>query len=90
VTDRDPNIVISGLSGDFSKDGVTVEVHIIRLEHEKDWTLEVVNSCGTSIVWDDAFESDDQAYAAFQRTVTEEGMQAFIDASNVIPFRRPH
>lgn len=50
MIDRDPNIVISGLSGDFSKDGVTVEVHIVRLEHEKDWTLEVVNSSGTSIV----------------------------------------
>ena len=40
MVDRDPNIVISGLSGDFTKDGVTVEVHIIRLEDGKDWTLE--------------------------------------------------
>lgn len=90
MVDRDPNIVISGLSGDFTKDGVTVEVHIIRLEDGKDWTLEVVNSAGTSIVWDDPFESDEQAYAEFYRTVAEEGMQVFSDESDVIPFRRPH
>jgi hypothetical protein len=93
VAERDPNIVVSGLSGDFAKDGVMVEVHIIRLEDEKNWTLEVVNSTGTSIVWDDPFESDEQAYAEFLRTVAEEGMAAFADedrSSNVITFPRPH
>ncbi len=93
MAEHDPNIVVSGLSGDFTKDGVMVEVHVIRLEDEKDWTLEVVNSSGTSIVWDDPFESDEQAYAEFLRTVEEEGMAAFADeenASNVIPFPRPH
>ncbi len=93
MVDRDPNIVISGLSGDFTKDGVTVEVHILRLEQEKEWSLEVVNSSGTSIVWEGPFESDEQAYAEFYRTVAEEGMGAFADedkASNVIPFRHPH
>jgi hypothetical protein len=93
VVDRDPNIVISGLSGEFAKDGMTVEVHILRLEQEATWTLEVVNSSGTSIVWDDPFASDEQAYAEFRRTVAEEGMKAFGDEtvqSNIVPFRRPH
>lgn len=48
MIDQDSNIVISGLSGDFTKNGVTVEVQIIRLEDGNDWTLEVVNSAGTS------------------------------------------
>jgi hypothetical protein len=93
VIDRDPNIVISGLSGDYTKDDVTIEVHIVRLEQEATWTLEVVNSSGTSIAWDDPFQSDEQAYAEFLRTVAEEGMNAFVDEeklTNVIPFRRPH
>ena len=91
--DRDPNIVISGLSGDYTKDDVTVEVHIVRLEQEATWTLEVVNFAGTSIVSDDPFQSDEQAYAEFLRTVAEEGMKAFANEeklTNVIPFRRPH
>jgi hypothetical protein len=88
MSEREPNIVHSGLSRTVKKDGVAVEVSIIRLEHETEWSLEVVNGAGTSIVWDQLFSSDDEAYAEFERTVVEEGMQAFLDKSNVVPFRR--
>ena len=86
--ERDPNIVTSGLSGTVTEQGITVEVHIIRLEDEPDWTLEVVNQSGTSTVWDDPFVTDDAAWAAFRRTVEEEGMRAFLAQAVVIPFRR--
>ncbi len=76
---RDPNIVTSGLSGTVTDPGITVDVHIIRPEDEPRWTLEVVNHSGTSTVWDDSF---------FRRTVEAEGMQAFIDQTVVVPFRR--
>jgi hypothetical protein len=88
IEQRDPNIVHSGLSGLVTKDGVTVEVSIIRLENEQDWTLEVVNSSGTSIVWDEQFSSDEDAHAEFQRAVAEEGMTIFLDQGKVIPFKR--
>ena len=42
----------------------------------------------TSTVWDELFETDEDAYAEFERTVAEEGMQALLDKGNVIPFRR--
>ena len=85
MIERDPNIVKSGLSRTVKKDGVTVEVSIIRLEHETEWSLEVINSGGTSVVWDDQFVSDDEAFAEFERTVAEEGMRTL---ENVVPFRR--
>jgi len=88
MIERDPNIVKSGLSRTVKKDGVTVDVSIIRLEHETEWSLEVVNSAGTSIVWDDLFASNDEAFAEFERTVAEEGMRTFLDKGNVIPLRR--
>ena len=88
MKERIPNLVRSGLSGIVSKDNVTVEVIIVRLESESNWSLEVVNDAGTSIVWDDLFDSDEDAYAEFQRTVEEEGMRAFLDNQNVIPFKR--
>jgi hypothetical protein len=47
-----------------------------------------VNAAGTSVVWDEQFSSDEEAYAEFKRTVADEGMQAFLDQGNVIPFRR--
>jgi hypothetical protein len=88
MIERDPKIVKSGLSRTVKKDGVTVEVSIIRLEHETEWSLEVVNSASTSTVWDDLFASDDEALAEFERTVAEEGIRTFLDKENVIPFRR--
>jgi uncharacterized protein len=88
MIERDPKIVQSDLSRTVKQDGVTVEVSIIRLEHETEWSLEVVNSASTSIVWDDLFASDGEAFAEFERTVAEEGMRTFLDKENVIPFRR--
>lgn len=88
MKERDPNLVTSGLSRSVTQDGVTVRLFICRLEYEAEWTLEVVNSAGTSIVWDQTFSSDDAADEEFLRTVNEEGMAAFLDSAKVIPFRR--
>ena len=88
MPDRDPNIVTSGLSRTVTVDGVTVVVNIYRLEHDPQWALEVVNEVGTSTVWDVPFDTDEEANDAFQLTVDEEGMEAFLDRTNVIPFRR--
>jgi hypothetical protein len=88
MNQREPNLVHSGLSRMVTKDGVNVEVSIVRLENETSWSLEVVNSSGTSIVWDDLFPSDEEAYAEFERTVAEEGIRTFLDGGRVIPLRR--
>jgi hypothetical protein len=88
MNQRDPNLVISGLSGFVTKDGVQVQVNIVRLETDTLWSLEVVNAEGTSTVWDERFLTDEAAYAEFEKTVAEEGMKAFLDQGNVIPFRR--
>jgi len=73
--DKDPEIITSRHSGYVTKDDVTVELCIYRLEHTK-WTLEVVDAEGTSTVWDDEFETDDAAYAEFQKTIAQ-GMLEF-------------
>ena len=83
----EPNLIMSGLSGVFTQDGINVEVNIVRLEHT-DWSLEVVNDVGTSIVWDELFSSDVAAHEEFRRTVADEGMNIFLGDGNVIPFRR--
>lgn len=84
--ENDPNLVYSGLCQHIKRDGVEIEVCIIRLEHEKDWTLEVVNDKGTSIVWDDTFPTDKAAFEELERTIAKEGMASFLDNANVIPF----
>ena len=88
MSEREPNLVTSGLSRRLTRDGISVEIGIYRLESEPGWSLEVVNAAGTSIVWDDLFPTDDAALAEFDRTVAEEGMVAFLDSGKVVPFRR--
>jgi hypothetical protein len=88
MSQHDPNLVTSGLSGVVTQDGVKVEICIVRLDHGKLWTLEVVNAAGISIVWDEQFSSDEEAYAEFKRTVATEGMKTFLDQGNIVPFKR--
>ncbi len=80
-----PNIVYSGLSRKVRVDGQDYRVEIYRLEHEALWALEVVDKDGTSTVWDEQFNSDQDAFDAVQQAIREEGSAAFRD--NVIPFR---
>jgi hypothetical protein len=88
MDEREPNLVTSSLSRRVIRDGITVELCIYRIETNPEWSLEVVNSAGTSIVWDDLFPSDEAANEEFLRTVTEEGMAAFQDGAKIVPFRR--
>jgi hypothetical protein len=71
----DPKLINSDRSGIFSRDGITVELHIYRLEYSK-WTLEVVDEDGTSVVWEQEFDTDDAAYDEFMRSVDAEGLDA--------------
>ena len=53
------------MSRTLTRDGTTVGVEIVRLEGETGWSLEVVNRKNTSVVWDDLFATDENAYAEF-------------------------
>jgi hypothetical protein len=73
----DPEIIMSPRNGRFSRDGISVEVYIYRLEDTK-WSLEVVDSGNNSIVWDGEFETDDEAFEEFLRTVEAEGLDGVL------------
>ena len=75
-TSKDPEVIDSKHNGFITRDGVTIELCIYRLEDTK-WTLEVVDADGTSTVWDDEFDTDDEALAEFERTVRQSGMLEF-------------
>ena len=88
MQEREPNLVTLGHSRPITRDEVSITLEIYRFESEPDWTLEVVNDRGTSIVWDDRFATDDLALAAFEEVVADEGMATFLDDSNVVPIQR--
>jgi hypothetical protein len=82
----DPNILHSGLSRKIVVGGLNFRVEIYRLEHEPGWSLEVIDKDGTSTVWDDQFKSDREALEELETAVREEGVAAFMDRGNVVPF----
>ena len=53
----DPEIIVSPLSGEFTSEGITVEVQIYRLATSEEWSLEVVDEDDNSTVWDAVFAS---------------------------------
>jgi hypothetical protein len=89
LSEPEPNLITSHLSRRMTWEGYVLRVEIYRLDDRPGWTLEVVNEEGTSIVWDDVFDTDRDANAAFRDTLANEGITAFLDQSNVVPFRRP-
>lgn len=89
--DRDPDLINSKLSRRFLWNGYRLQIEIYRLDDRPGWTLEVVNESGTSIVWDELFDTDRQAHAAFMDTLAREGLEAFLDddGGNETPFPGP-
>nr|WP_319483749.1 hypothetical protein [uncultured Cohaesibacter sp.] len=87
--EREPNLIVSSASKLIVEDGIRFKIDIYKLEGGDGWSLEVVTTDGTSIVWDELFDDD---YAAFEEAVTtirKEGAAAFVNGGeNVIPFKR--
>jgi hypothetical protein len=81
-----PNLIISGLSHERTLDGIVFRIEICKLEDVPGWSLEVVDEDGTSNVWDDLFDTDSAALEEAIKTFEEEGLTAFRDAGNVVPF----
>ena len=54
--------------------------HIFRLEGPDEWTLEVIDEDDASLVWNDAFQSDEAAWQAFEDDVKEMGLAKLIAA----------
>ena len=82
----DPNLIDSGLSQRITVEGHKLQIEIYRLEHEPKWSLEVVDEDGTSNVWDDLFDSDQEALDEALKVIDEEGLTAFRDDDNIVRF----
>ena len=82
----DPNLIHSGLSKTVELEGCKFRIEIYRIEDKAGWALEVVDEEGTSTVWDDLFPTDHAALAEVTKTIDEEGLSAFLDGGNVVPF----
>ena len=86
--EREPNLIISSASRQIVEEDIPFKVDIYKFEDGDGWSLEVVTTDGTSIVWDDLFEDDQAAFEEAIATIRKEGAVAFTNGgSNVIPFK---
>lgn len=82
----DPNLVASGLSQRITVEGHELQIEIYRLEGEPKWSLEVIDEGATSSVWDDLFDTDQEALDEALKVIDEEGLSAFRDGGNIVRF----
>ena len=71
------DLIYSLLQQTYIANGQRVEIHIYRMP-DTGWSLEVVDVCGNSTVWDDLFETDQAALDTAMKELQEEGIEAFI------------
>ena len=76
----DPEIVMSPLCQEISKDGTRVQVDIFRCENEAGLILEVIDEENASTVWDQPFDTDQEALDAAIKVIEEDGIRSFLDA----------
>lgn len=75
----EPELIDSPPGWSIERNGRHLTVNIARLATERGWSLEVVNDKGTSIVWDDLFDTDRDADDAFRNALAQDGFEAFLD-----------
>ena len=71
-------IINSPLGQRITRDGTTIDVQIYRGEHEPAWILEVVDSAGGSTVWEDTFQTEQDALNEVFQTIASEGIGCFL------------
>lgn len=77
MSEEEYEIVHSFLSQAATSDGKTVEIEIYG-DGKSGWILEVVDEHGNSTVWDDQFDTDQEALDEALDTIKEEGIDALI------------
>ena len=76
--DDETKLITSRLSRTITRDGITVDVHIVRSEGDPEWSLEVVDHDGACTVWEDTFATEQDALNEVFQTIAAEGMRSFL------------
>ncbi|KJS08219.1 MAG: hypothetical protein VR73_06170 [Gammaproteobacteria bacterium BRH_c0] len=73
----DYDVKMSPLSQRFEQDGKVVNIEIYE-DGEGGWLLEVVDEDNNSTMWEDSFDSDDEALAEALAAIEEHGIDTLI------------
>jgi len=78
---HEPDFIVSPLSQSVTRNGVCVRIEIYEAS-DGGWILEVVDTENASHVWDERFETDQQALAEALRALDEETLDFWGDAAD--------
>jgi len=78
IEDEEYAVELSSLSQPYSENGKTVEVEIYKGEDDEGWILEVLDTKGNSMIAEEMFKTDKEAWDQFVLDVKEEGIDTFI------------
>jgi len=78
----DPEIVMSPLFREIIQDGTKIQVDIYHGEDESGWILEVINEENTSTLWDEPFDTDQEALDAVMKVIEHDGTSSFLDGES--------
>jgi len=78
----DPVIIMSPLCREMSGDGTKIQIDIYRGEDESGWVLEVIDEENTSTVWDDPFDTDQEALNEVMEVIERDGIRSFLEGES--------
>jgi hypothetical protein len=78
----DQEIVMSPLCREISGDDTKIQVDIYRGEDESRWILEVIDEENTSTVWDDPFDTDQEALDEVMEVIEKDGIRSFLEGES--------
>ena len=78
----DPEIVMSQLCREIIQDGTKIQVDIYRGEDDSGWILEVIDEENASTVWDDPFDTDQEAMDAVMNVIEQDGIRSFLSGES--------
>ena len=78
----DPEIVMSPLCQEIIEDGTRIQVDIYHGENEAGWILEVVDEENASTIWDNPFDTDQEALDAVMKVIEQDGIRSFLEGES--------
>ena len=74
----EPGIIMSLLCREIIKDGTRIQVDIYRGESETGWILEVIDEEDASTIWDEPFDTDQEALDTVIKVIELDGIRSFL------------
>ena len=76
----DPEIVMSQLCREIIQDGTKIQVDIYRGEDDSGWILEVIDEENASTIWDEPFDTDQEALDEVMEVIERGGIRSFLES----------